>query len=346
MTSRIPKRGRLRPETRLRRAGFDGGCGGHMISFDTDGLRPHERFDHWCEVRAKGLFGVTIEVPRERRPDFHGRFSSYQMGGATVADMRASSYHASRTWADIKRMPGNSLYICQQVRGPGVLRAGVERLHTIANGTMTITHSDVPFEGIPRYSGDFHFLALKIPVAGDERLAAGAENLAGEPLLPEIPVAKLIEATFAAIVAQRIEAADADATIRHIAQLALLARGRAMPGTPESRSAVRHGYLHLALALVRSHLLRPDLSPAQVARTMDISVRQLHLLFEPTGQSFSRKLLAMRLAEARRQLETAPLRSITETALACGFDSLATFYRTFRQAYGMAPGDLRRDLRR
>jgi transcriptional regulator GlxA family with amidase domain len=27
--------------------------------------------------------------------------------------------------------------------------------------------------------------------------------------------------------------------------------------------------------------------------------------------------------------------------MACGFDSLATFYRTFRQTYGMAPGDAR-----
>ena len=260
-------------------------------------------------MRAKGLFGVTIEVPRERRPDFHGRFSAREIGGATFADMRASSYHASRTWADIKRMPGDSLYICRQVRGPGALRTGEERVHAIADGTMTITHSDVPFDGIPQRSDDFHFLALKIPVAGNERLAAGAENLTCEPLLPEIPVARLLEATFAAIVAQRVEAADADATIRHIAQLALLARGRAMPGTPESRGAVRHGYLHLALALVRRHLLQPDLSPAQVARTMNISVRQLHLLFEPTGQVV--------LAHAARD---APRRSAASTRIRPAFD--------------------------
>ena len=55
----------------------------------------------------------------------------------------------------------------------------------------------------------------------------------------------------------------------------------------------------------------------------------------------ARSVLAMRLAEARRQLESTPLRSIAETALACGFDSLATFYRAFRQTYGMAPGDVR-----
>lgn len=167
-----------------------------------------------------------------------------------------------------------------------------------------------------------------------------------EPLPPESPIARLVEAIFAALVEQRVEAADADATIRHIAQLALLARGRVTPGTPESRKAVRHGYLHMARALLRRHLPRPELSPTQMARALNISVRQLHLLFEPTGLSFARTLLAMRLAEARRQLESIPHLTITDIARGCGFDSLATFYRTFRHAYGLAPGDLRRDWRR
>jgi len=29
-----------------------------IISFDTDSFRPQDRFDHWCEVRAKNLFGA------------------------------------------------------------------------------------------------------------------------------------------------------------------------------------------------------------------------------------------------------------------------------------------------
>ena len=146
-----------------------------MISFDTDGLRPHERFDHWCEVRAKGLFGVTIEVEPERRPDFYGRFSAREFGGAVVAEMNASSYSVSRTWADIKRMPGDGLYISQQVRGPGALHTGNGRVHMVSNGTLVISHSDLPCSGIPQRSDGFHFRAIKIPVAGNELLAAGAK---------------------------------------------------------------------------------------------------------------------------------------------------------------------------
>ena len=312
-----------------------------MISFDTDGLRPHERFDHWCEVRAKGLFGVTIEVEPERRPDFYGRFSAREFGGAVVAEMNASSYSVSRTWADIKRMPGDSLYISQQVRGPGALHTGNGRVHMVSNGTLVVSHSDLPCSGIPQRSDGFHFRAIKIPVAGNELLAAGARSLLAEPLPQQSHMTTLIEACFAAIVVQQAGPAGADAAIRHIAQLALLARGRVAAGSRESRSALRHGYLHEALRLIAQSLVRPDLSPGKIAQTLNISLRQLHLLFEPTGMSFSRTVLTMRLAEARRQLESVPLRPVTEIALACGFDSLATFYRTFRRAYGMTPGDVR-----
>jgi transcriptional regulator GlxA family with amidase domain len=49
---------------------------------------------------------------------------------------------------------------------------------------------------------------------------------------------------------------------------------------------------------------------------------------------------ALRVDEARRQLETTE-RGIDEIAFACGFDSIATFYRTFQAAHGMSPGEFR-----
>ena len=78
-----------------------------------------------------------------------------------------------------------------------------------------------------------------------------------------------------------------------------------------------------------------------MARELGISLRQVHVLFEPTGQSFARTLTAMRLADASRMLVAQPARSVTDIAYRCGFDSIATFYRAFRAAYGMTPNDAR-----
>ncbi|WP_204312740.1 hypothetical protein, partial [Escherichia coli] len=65
------------------------------------------------------LFGVTIELERERRTDFTGRFAATAVGGATLARMDASAYQVSRTASDISRMPSDSLVIFEQVAGPG-----------------------------------------------------------------------------------------------------------------------------------------------------------------------------------------------------------------------------------
>jgi AraC-like DNA-binding protein len=91
-------------------------------------------------------------------------------------------------------------------------------------------------------------------------------------------------------------------------------------------------------------LPEPDLTPARVAAAMKISVRQLHLLFEPTGKSFAEHVLGRRLEECRAILENPSSRgrSVADIAYAWGFNSLASFYRAFGQRFGVSPGMLRR----
>ncbi|HYD14854.1 MAG TPA: helix-turn-helix domain-containing protein [Hyphomicrobium sp.] len=312
-----------------------------MLTFSTDGLPAKDRFDHWVEVRGKQLFGVTIELEAARRLDFEGRFSAVAIGGATLAEMHASTYHVSRTEADIERLPSDSLCIAEQVRGPGWMDIGKDRIRAVTNSTLVISHSNSPYAAIPARTDGFHFRALKIPLAGREGLAEGARNLEHEPLAADLWLTKLIAAGFAALVQQGPRIADPNAAVTHLGQLALLSRGRGAPGSPESRAALHFGQHHAARQILLQNLFRPDLSPALVAEMLGVSVRQIHLLFEPTGESFSRTLTAMRLDEARKQLLHDAVHPVADIAFACGFESLATFYRVFRRAYGMAPGDLR-----
>lgn len=312
-----------------------------MFQFSTDALRPHERFDHWCEVRAKSLFGVTISLGREQRPQFQGRFSAVAVGGATFAEMHASTYYVSRTWADIDRMASDSLCIAEQVRGPGWMDIGKDRVQQVANGAMAISHSDMPFIATPARTDGFHYRVLKIPLAGRDILHRPARNLEPLTLVPAERLTALIAASFNEVVTQGTALPDADMAVQHLGQLALLARGRVRPGTPESRLALRFGHLQAARQVMSRASHRFDLSPAFVANGLGISLRQVHMLFEPGGLSFSRTLTAMRLEKARQALQSEPTRQVADIAFACGFDSMATFYRTFRSAYGLSPSDIR-----
>lgn len=313
-----------------------------MISFDTESFRPHERFDHWCEVRAKNLFGVTIELKRDRRADFHGRFSAFAIGNATFAEMKASSYRVSRTKADIARIASDSLYISNQIRGTGWLDVGRDRVHVMPDNGFGISYSDLPYTATPERSDGFHYRALKIPLASYHDLVGEARDLTPEPMLKAVRLTTLIAASFTALAeGGPRQSADADDAIKHLAQLALLARGRITPGLPQSRAALRFGFYHATRDQIRRNLHRPDLSPTMVAAALSISVRQLHLLFEPSGSSFARTVMALRLDKARHLLTADIDQPVSGIAFACGFDSLATFYRAFRQTFDMTPGDLR-----
>lgn len=134
---------------------------------------------------------------------------------------------------------------------------------------------------------------------------------------------------------------DPAAAVIHAARLALVARGRLQAGAPEGRAALRAGIFQAAREIMARDLCRPSLSPEAVARELSISIRQVHVLFEPTGLSFMRTLTAMRVKEAARLLKARPSASVADIAFACGFESLSAFYRAFQNVYDRPPRELR-----
>jgi AraC-like DNA-binding protein len=313
------------------------------LTFSTDQIRPHERFDHWCEVRARNLFGVTISLRREERLHFHGRFSASAVGGAVLSEMQASPYRVSRSAADISRASSDSLCLYQQIGGASWFDARSGGEFIVPAGGLAVSHTDLPYLTTPVTSHGFDLRILKIPLAGRDALAPLARDLPPSLLRNDPRLQRAISAAFNVLVAEaaRYPEANYDRAVEHLAQLALLASARVSIGSPESRAALRFGLLQAVRDVLRCNYYRFDLSPATVASEFAISVRQMHLLFEPTGISFSRTLLAMRLQEARQRLKTMPAEPVADIAYACGFDSLATFYRAFRNVYGMTPSDAR-----
>lgn len=94
---------------------------------------------------------------------------------------------------------------------------------------------------------------------------------------------------------------------------------------------------------VESNLHDPLLSPPRVARALGISTRKLHGLFAGRSTTFSQHLLQRRLAAAAERLGDPGWShaTIAEIAYGLGFNSLATFYRTYGDTFGAAPGEAR-----
>ncbi|MCK1744581.1 helix-turn-helix transcriptional regulator [Bradyrhizobium sp. 139] len=324
-----------------------------MYRWCTDEVEPHDRFDYWREVRAKGLFGVTAELERERRGDFFGEFSLRQVGGGGLVELKASHYTVERSTSDIARAPGDSLCVYQQLGSGGWFGGMRASDFGIANGSFATSHTDQPYRTAPLGAGGFHLRILKIPLSGlatqDKRMRELAPRTFDDPGL-----APLLGACFADLGEAVVDddgAADATSLVQSslvqaslvqaLAHLALIERGIVRPGSRLGQSALRTARLSQARRLIARQLQDPDLAPARVADLLGVSVRHLHMLFETAAKSFSQTVTDERLKQSRRLMREAPDRLIADIATSCGFESLATYYRVFSAAYGMAPGDFR-----
>ena len=319
-----------------------------MYRWCTDEVEPHDRFDYWREVRAKGLFGVTAELERERRADFFGEFSLQRLGDAGLVELKASHYSVERSASDIAYAPGDAICVYQQL-GTGGWFGGMRGSDfSIADGSFATSHTDLPYRTAPLGAGGFHLRILKIPVSSipgqDKRMRELAPRTFGDPGL-----APLLGACFADLgeAAADDEGASGGASlvqgslVQALAHLALIERGILRPGTRRGQAALRTARLSQARRLIARHLQDPNLAPVMVADLLGVSVRHLHMLFETAERSFSQTVTDERLKQSRRLMREAPERLIADIATSCGFESLATYYRVFNAAYGMAPGDFR-----
>jgi AraC-like DNA-binding protein len=306
----------------------------------TDEVEPQDRFDHWREVRAKGLFGVTAELERERRADFFGEFSLRRIGDAGLVELRASPYKVERSAADIANAPGDSICIYQQLGGGGWFGGLRSDDFVIGSGTFATSHSDLPYRTAPLGGSGFHLRILKIPAPNVPAPGKHVRDLIAKTF-DDGALTPLLTSCFTDLV----EGVDSDETamplVQALAQLALIERGVIDAGSRRGQYALRVGRLSLARRLIARHLQNPELAPVMVADLLGVSVRHLHMLFEMAEKSFSQTVTEARLTHSRRLLREAPERLIADVASASGFDSLATFYRVFNAAYRMAPGDFR-----
>ena len=315
-----------------------------MATWSTEELRPHERFDAWLELRVAQHGGGRAELRPERRTNFHASYSTFTVGDAIISHLRTSAYRFSRSAADIARTPVDRFTVVQQLGHGCVINPAGGDAFGVPGGGFSTQFANIPYALTAMREHDgFHANIVSFPLARCEPLIARKSELGIRPLATERGMSSLFDSFFRAFVEQapQLKGAAAEIAVETLLQLTLAARGLASTRAEPTRDAVRAGQLAAVCQFVARNLGRADLTPARAARAVGISVRHMHLLFEPTGTTFSRYLLAQRLNRARQLLALQPDRAVIDIAFACGIESQTVFYRAFRQAFGMAPNDCR-----
>jgi len=283
----------------------------------TESVAERERFAFWREVVLGDMLGMVGDLTGAEPPDFHGRAIGWR--GATFQRVRyrADAHKGLRGPREIARREWGAYWIHREIAGDGWYDVSGREFVT-RTGDLTVSRADTPFATracncfdfdvwlIPRTMLDPHLPARGGPVSLTIPASSGLHALATSYL------DSLGEHIGDLTNAEAGQAADV------LCRLVGIACGAALP---EQRDALRAARLEQIRCYVDQHLAEMDLTPGKVAQALGISVRSLHLAFEPTGTSFAEHVTRRRVQECRAALErpTVP-RSVTDVAFAWGFD--------------------------
>jgi AraC-like DNA-binding protein len=314
------------------------------LHFSTDDVPLGDREQFCRDVFATQVMRVT---PSDR-PDL-GRFRAHLdaqvVGRFILIDFQTPHRTGGRTAADARQDNSDRFQLrrvrCEEIYTAAPTRSRSEELR-LAPGDFYVSSCEWPYEWETQDGTSAS--GLVIPRAVLSPLIAGG-RLTGPVVIPaRSPLGTLVEAAFGAVNTQAplLPPALGDAVLQNLSRLVALACGTSEEGRWSGSDALRVARLEAAKRHIEQHLDEPDLTPAHIAAALGISVRTLHLAFEPTGTSFAEHVTRRRLQECRSALERpTATRSITDVAFAWGFSNLTTFYRAFHREFGMAPGQLR-----
>jgi AraC-like DNA-binding protein len=306
-----------------------------------DRLCEADRFAYWREQWCEGTVGVTGELARDERQSFHARATTWTAPHVIRLRCETGPFQVSRGLREINRRSWQGwIWLHQEMSDGATFRhAGNEFI--MRQGDLLVTDPTIPFSSRPRSSHDY--CRWLLPRAWIEPHLPPSRRPLSVRLSGSHGINGLVGTYLHALddAVDELDDAELPRIIDNFCRLVALACGGA---AGDQRDAIRAAKLRQAKDYIALHLSEPDLTPAAVAAAMRISVRQLHLLFEPTGTSFAQHVLTRRLEECRAILESpsSRARSVTDIAYAWGFNNLASFYRAFRRRYGISPGEFRR----
>jgi AraC-like DNA-binding protein len=317
-----------------------------VVSYTLHDVPERRRFPTMRDMMADGHPPFMIARLTATRADaeapFDGGLQMRMAGALSCIDLYSDAVSYTRTEGGVACSPTGIYSLQLQVEGVShFTQGGQTRTH--APGSLMLMDGNVPFHTVK--PGRSRHRKILIPHRQIDALIAPGWQRQGLHFA-QPGLGNLVTQYTSALMQEmdRLTVPEAGVALDNLCRLlALFADAQTKHAGP-AEHAVHAARLVQVRRHIDEHLADPALTPDSVAVAHRISLRSLHLLFEPTGVSFARYVLRRRLQECHAMLAS-PLhahRSITDIAFAWGFNSLATFYSAFQRQFGTAPGEVRR----
>lgn len=309
--------------------------------FSTATVHPRDRFDYWHTVACQNI--IEHDATPGSRMTFQAELQSAALDDIGLMVFENAALAISHSVRHIAHATHGDLFVCRQISGSFALEQD-SRASVLEPGDIALLDPRAPYAG--RFSAGSRMLLLKIPRGLLEVRLGGTRGMTARSVKSSDPESKLTSDFLAMLPSH----ADGLGTLaRQIVKeqvLDLLAVSLAKANGGATRiSSARSLALMKVRAAIEARLTDPTLDATTVSIAAGVALRYANSVLADEGMSIMRLVQARRLAHCRRALED-PLqmhRTVSEIAYSWGFSDMTHFGRRFRAAYGMLPGEFRRN---
>jgi AraC-like DNA-binding protein len=309
---------------------------------DTADVAPGERLAFWRGWIASVFQGLKADEYGDT--DFSGRASTWHAGDVVLTHLEATRHRVMRSSSIARATETPYLKIVAPWNGcAGVEQKGRETWVTPGQWSIYDTTDSYAVANPERVE---HLIVMLPKRAFAERGLAPAmleplmaRRLGGSGGISRVALDTMRNA-FRELPSMPEQSArgvgEAITQLVHLSLLDLAGQATAQTQREALRERIKQ---HVAL-----HLADPGLTVDAIARALNVSRRQLYNAFAEETDGVAGYILMRRLEACRQAFvdRASAHRSITEIALAAGFQNMAHFSRVFRAHLGMAPSDYRR----
>jgi AraC-like DNA-binding protein len=310
----------------------------------TDVVDPRDRAAYWREVMCRTF--IQLDITQRVPERFHGTLSSEHAGSVKITRIRTDPMRAARTRALLHAAEEERCLVAVQLRGR-TLGHQDDRVADLAPGDLALFDSIRPY-GVDFRGADFDHLVVQFPRHLLTQRGVPIERATSTPIRAHTSLGR-IAYPLVLSVARAAGTASAD-TSQRLGAILLDTLAAALGATPRpADTAGEHALLLDRIRLyAHAHLGDPRLTPARAAAATNISIRQLHRLFEGQDTTFSRWVRTERLRRCHDDLAESENdhTSIGAIARRWGFPDLPTLSKAFRAEYGCSPREHRDNTRR
>jgi AraC-like DNA-binding protein len=315
-----------------------------LTTVSTDHVTRDRRVDYWNAAACSALVAQCAD-PADKA-HFSGRMRSGDIGDIRMVELSSAPATVRHAKEHVARVAGEHFLLRIQRSGESVTLQDGQEVRLLP-GDFTLCDSRRQYS--LSFTSPASFLTLRFDRATLNRHFGRPDRL----LLVRVPgdhgfgllasrllqrIADGFDDVVNAITYPRLSNAVMEIVFAACEELGGESRGR------RQQAVVRRACI---LDFVESHLGDPTLAPSEVARRLGISRRHLHGLFEAGTETLASYIWRRRLERARFVLLDSRRSGWTLSQIAAenGFKTLAHFSRSFRQAFGSSPNELRQCLR-